>query len=124
MEQIQENKGICKEREREHMQRSQHESVQKRVEGLENMRKQVKRSYDTRAELQQVQSENNQVGMCDEESINDDAISNCDQYLREGGWQNVNRPFHEQEFVQNEMHSFYLDQEDLEHRQCTICKEA
>ncbi len=33
-------------------------------------------------------------------------------------------PLYEQEFVQNEMHSFHLDQERLEHGQCTICKEA
>ncbi len=46
------------------------------------------------------------------------------EYLHEGGWQNVDNPLHEQEFVQNEMHSFHLDQEHLEHRQCTICKEA
>ena len=46
------------------------------------------------------------------------------EYLHQGGWQNVDNPFHEQEFVQNEMHSFHLDQERLEHRQCTICKEA
>ncbi len=46
------------------------------------------------------------------------------EYLHEGGWQNADSPLHEQEFVQNEMHSFHLDQERLEHRQCTICKEA
>ena len=46
------------------------------------------------------------------------------EYLHEGGWQNVDNSLHEQEFVQNEMHSFHLDQERLEHRQCTICKEA
>ena len=46
------------------------------------------------------------------------------EYLHEGGWQNVDNPLHEQEFVQNEMHSFHLDQERLEHRQCTTCKEA
>ncbi|CAB3983695.1 Hypothetical predicted protein [Paramuricea clavata] len=46
------------------------------------------------------------------------------EYLHEGGWQNVDNPLHELEFVQNEMHSFHLDQEHLEHRQCTICKEA
>ncbi len=46
------------------------------------------------------------------------------EYLHEGGWQNVDNPLHEQEFVQNEMHSFHLDQERLEHRQCTVCKEA
>ena len=46
------------------------------------------------------------------------------EYLHEGGWQNVDSPLHEQEFVQNEMHSFHLDQERLEHRQCTTCKEA
>jgi NAD-dependent SIR2 family protein deacetylase len=46
------------------------------------------------------------------------------EYLHEGGWQNVDNPLHELEFVQNEMHSFHLDQELLEHRQCTMCKEA
>ncbi len=46
------------------------------------------------------------------------------EYLHEGGWQNADSPLHEQEFVQNEMHSFHLDQERLEHRQCTVCKEA
>ena len=46
------------------------------------------------------------------------------EYLHEGGWQNVDNPLHELEFVQNEMHSFHLDQEHLEHRQCTMCKEA
>ena len=46
------------------------------------------------------------------------------EYLHEGGWQNADSPLHEQEFVQNEMHSFHLDQEHLEHRQCTVCKEA
>ena len=46
------------------------------------------------------------------------------EYLHEGGWQNVDSPLHEQEFVQNEMHSFHLDQERLERRQCTVCKEA
>ena len=46
------------------------------------------------------------------------------EYLHEGGWQNVDNPLHELEFVQNEMHSFNLDQEHLEHRKCTICKEA
>ena len=46
------------------------------------------------------------------------------EYLHEGGWQNVDNPMHELEFVQNEMHSFHLDQEHLEHRQCTMCKEA
>ncbi len=46
------------------------------------------------------------------------------EYLHEGGWQNVDNPLHEQEFVQNEMHRFHLDQERLEHRQCTVCKEA
>ena len=47
-----------------------------------------------------------------------------DEYLHEGGWQNVDNPLHELEFVRNEMHSFHLDQEHLHHRQCTICKEA
>ncbi len=46
------------------------------------------------------------------------------EYLHEGGWRNADSSLHEQEFVQNEMHSFHLDQERLEHRQCTICKEA
>ncbi|CAB3982786.1 Hypothetical predicted protein [Paramuricea clavata] len=46
------------------------------------------------------------------------------EYLHEGGCQNVDNPLHELEFVQNEMHSFHLDQEHLEHRQCTMCKEA
>ncbi|CAB4023269.1 ATP-dependent DNA helicase pif1 [Paramuricea clavata] len=46
------------------------------------------------------------------------------EYLHEGGWQNVDNPLHELEFVQNEMHSFHLDQEHLEHRQCTMCKEG
>ncbi|CAB3985569.1 Hypothetical predicted protein [Paramuricea clavata] len=46
------------------------------------------------------------------------------EYLHEGGWQNVDNLLHELEFVQNEMHSFHLDQEHLEHRQCTMCKEA
>ncbi len=46
------------------------------------------------------------------------------EYLHEGGWQNIDNPLHELEFVQNEMHSFHLDQEHLEHRQCTICKET
>ena len=47
-----------------------------------------------------------------------------DEYLHEGGWQNVDNPLHELEFVRNEMHSFHLDQERLQHRQCTTCKEA
>ena len=47
-----------------------------------------------------------------------------DEYLHECGWQNVGNPLHELEFVQNEMHSFHLDQERLQHRQCTTCKEA
>ena len=47
-----------------------------------------------------------------------------DEYLHESGWQNVDNPLHELEFVQNEMHSFHLDQERLQHRQCTTCKEA
>ncbi len=46
------------------------------------------------------------------------------EYLHEGGWQNIDNPLHLLEFVQNEMHSFHLDQEHLEHRQCTICKES
>ena len=46
------------------------------------------------------------------------------EYLHQGGWQNVAHPLHEQEFVLNEMHSFHLEQEHLEHRQCTVCKEA
>ena len=46
------------------------------------------------------------------------------EYLHEGGCQNVDNPLHELEFVQNEMHSFHLDHEHLEHRQCTMCKEA
>ncbi len=46
------------------------------------------------------------------------------EHLHEGGWQNADSPLHEQEFVRNEMHSFHLDQGSLEHRQCTICKEA
>jgi hypothetical protein len=46
------------------------------------------------------------------------------EYLHDGGWQNVDNPLHELEYVKNEMHSFHLDQEHLEHRQCTICKEA
>ena len=45
------------------------------------------------------------------------------EYLHEGGWQNVYKSLHGLEFVQNEMHSFYLDQEHLEYRQCTMCKE-
>ena len=47
-----------------------------------------------------------------------------DEYLHESGWQNVDNPLHELEFVRNEMHSFHLDQERLQHRQCTTCKEA
>ena len=42
-----------------------------------------------------------------------------DEYLHEGGWQNVDNPLHELEFVRNEMHSFHLGQERLQHRQCT-----
>jgi hypothetical protein len=37
------------------------------------------------------------------------------EYLHEGGWQNVDNPLHELEFVQNEIHSFHLDQEHLKH---------
>ena len=44
-----------------------------------------------------------------------------EDYLHGGGWQNVDYPLHEIEYVRNEMYSFHLDQE---HRQCTICKEA
>jgi hypothetical protein len=40
------------------------------------------------------------------------------EYLHESGWQNIDNPLHELEFVQNEMYSFHLDQEHLEHRQC------
>ena len=59
-----------------------------------------------------------------EESVPEPQGVSKNEYLHEGGWQNVDNPLHEQEFVQNEMHSFHLDQERLEHRQCTICKEA
>ena len=31
---------------------------------------------------------------------------------------------HELQFVRNKMHSFHLDQERLQHQQCTTCKEA
>lgn len=58
------------------------------------------------------------------EENNDHVIDDRSAYLHEGCWQNADSPLHEQEFVQNEMHSFHLDQERLEHRQCTICKEA
>ena len=44
-----------------------------------------------------------------------------DEYLHESGWQNVDNPLHELDFVRNEMHSFHLDQERLQHRQCTTC---
>lgn len=47
-----------------------------------------------------------------------------DEYLHQGSWQNVDNPLHEQEFEQNEMYHFYLDQEHLEHRQCNFCKKA
>ena len=33
-------------------------------------------------------------------------------------------PLYELEYVRNEIHSFHLDQERLQHRQCTTCKEA
>ena len=59
-----------------------------------------------------------------EESVPEPQGVSKNEYLHEGGWQNVDNPLHEQEFVQNEMHSFHLDQERLEHRQCTVCKEA
>jgi hypothetical protein len=35
-----------------------------------------------------------------------------------------NEYLHELEFVQKQMHSFNLDQEHLQHRQCTMCKET
>ena len=59
-----------------------------------------------------------------EESVPEPQGVSKNEYLHEGGWQNADSPLHEQEFVQNEMHSFHLDQERLEHRQCTTCKEA
>ena len=64
--------------------------------------------------------------IAEEESVSDiepQGVSK-NEYLHEGGWQNADSSLHEQEFVQNEMHSFHLDQERLEHRQCTTCKEA
>ena len=47
-----------------------------------------------------------------------------DEYLHESGWQNVDNPLHELEFVRNEMPSFHVDQECLQHRQHITCKEA
>ena len=38
-----------------------------------------------------------------------------DEYLHESGWQNAENPLHELEFVRNEMHSFHLNQEPLQH---------
>ena len=58
------------------------------------------------------------------ESVHEAEGVSKNEYLHEGGCQNVDNPLHELEFVQNEMHSFHLDQEYLEHRQCTMCKEA
>ena len=42
-------------------------------------------------------------------TCNDEVVDHRNEYLHEGGWQNVDNPLHEQEFVQNEMHSFHLD---------------
>ena len=42
-------------------------------------------------------------------SCNDEVIDDRNEYLHESGWQNANSPLHEQEFVQNEMHSFHLE---------------
>ena len=44
------------------------------------------------------------------------------EYLKEGGWQNVDKLLHELEFSFRS--SFHLDQEHLEHGQRTMCKEA
>ena len=46
------------------------------------------------------------------------------EYLHESGWQNTENHLHELEFLRNEMHSFHLDEERLQHRQCTLADSA
>ncbi len=116
--------GEVREKQREESRAYIKNSNQRREERLEGVRERARRLYEAtweNAEQQQVQSEVSHVSV---EAINVEVVDHRSEYLHEGGWPNADSPLHEQEFVQNEMHSFHLDQERLEHRQCTICKEA
>ena len=59
-----------------------------------------------------------------EASVEEAQASSHKEYLHQGGWQDVDNPLYEQEWVKNEMNRFHSRQEMLQHRQCTVCKET
>ena len=81
-------------------------------------------SETMREERLSVERENARERRTHNVSVQEEQVDSREVYLHQGGWQDVDNPLHEQEWVQNEMNSFHSTQEMLEHRQCTICKEA
>ena len=59
-----------------------------------------------------------------EASVEEAQASSREEYLYQGGWQDVDNPLYEQEWVKNEMNRFHSSQEMLQHRRCTVCKET
>ena len=57
-------------------------------------------------------------------SFEEEHVDSCEEYLHQGGWEDTENPLHEQEWVRNEMGSFHSIQEQLQHRQCSVCKET
>ena len=58
-----------------------------------------------------------------ERRVKEAQASSHEEYLRQGGWQDVDNPLYEQEWVTNDMNRFHSSQEMLQHCQCTVCKE-
>ena len=57
-------------------------------------------------------------------SFQEEHVDSREEYLQQGGWEDAENPLHEQEWVRNEMGSFHSSQEQLQHHQCTVCKET
>ena len=57
-------------------------------------------------------------------SFQEEHVDSHEEYLHQRGWEDTENPLHEQEWVRNEMGSFHSSQEQLQHRQCTVCKET
>ena len=86
--------------------RIKNESVQERKERLEVARESVRERRVNNVSFQK------------------DNVDSRKEYLHQGGWEDTENPFHKQERVRNEMDSFHSSQEQLHHRQCTVCKET
>ena len=105
------------------------ETTEERELRLEKMRKRRRVNIENESEKERNErllllGENAGERRAKEASVEEAQASSREEYLYQGGWQDVDNPLYEQEWVKNEMNRFHSRQEMLQHRQCTVCKET